>query len=89
MTPTYTQAAEKINATALFFAERGYHVTTSFESNNKTMAVTVYFDQCDERDLIESFMTLYEVANDTIHFKKIVTKDNQRFYTLTLTKYTS
>lgn len=89
MTGTYTKAAKKANAAALFYAERGYQVTTSFGSDCGSIQVVVYFYNCDDRNLIESFMTLYEDENDEITFDKFTTAGLRKFYTLTLIKHIS
>lgn len=86
MNSTYIKAAEKANAAAIFFACGGYHVTNTFGPNNLSIEVTVYFDLCDDRNMIESFMTRYEDENDEIVFDKFETEGLRKFYTLTLIK---
>lgn len=89
MNTTYSHAAVQANNAALFFAEHGYHVTTAFGSDCRSIEVSVYFYDCDDTNFIESFMTLYEDENDEIEFSKFETPGKRKFYTLTLKKHLS
>lgn len=86
MSEKYILAAKQANEAVLFFACGGYHTTSAFGTDNSSIEVTVYFDLCDDRNLLESFMTRYEDENDEIVFDKFTTEGLRKFYTLTLIK---
>lgn len=89
MNAAYITAAEKILSASLFFAAGGYHVKTTFGYNNTSMDITVFFHNCDDKNLIESFMTRYEEENDKIEFTDFSDDNKSPFYTITLSKYLS
>lgn len=86
MATTFRNQVASINACAAHFAERNYHVETTFYTNALGCACIIFFDELEKKEMITRKLRCFADEQDAIEFRELQLDSGRKVYTLRLTK---